>query len=719
MIKRLLNRFIALFFSSLISIQCFAYDDVPLDNVVYKYVDGHACAYGNSKTAGDIKLRDKVTFQERVFEDGEEKYNYKTVDVTEVCDFSYNEKITSITANRIKTVHSSAFYGCTSLRSVKLGNTLDIIGEGAFSDCTALEYINLPAGLTTIGEWCFSRCNSLFSASTLKIPNSVTTVGACAFSESGVSEVNWGTQIAVPTLAFEDCINLKSIDLNQTCEIGWCAFNGCTSLKSIAIPRSCTTIVDGAFGFCSALTSVTLHKFLNTIGESAFRNTGIINLEIPEGCENLTIGKSAFKCCYELKKITFLDGKKIVIQSDAFSEIAKLDYLHLGEGIVEIGGYNFNDCSLLEDFELPSTIERIGGYDVDDLMGYENCDGCFNNCPLLTKIDLPANIEGKKVYVYGSFNYCAKLGIVTEAPKQAYEHKSSFNNCPNLGSVVLRKSTTKSVVSRTSRAEAVSSLYDAFNECPELEKFECEFVITGGVLRVFDRCNKLKFNSYHIPYTDIVPSMAVPWCYVKNVTMSESVREIGVAAIPNAGKVTIPDSLRIIHKYAINALEMSEIVLPDSLHTVYEACIRGGSGVLNKLTLKSKIPPVFLKNDGTPYTVEEIENTYPKRTIVRNAESIPLYVPKGTAEAYRNAPGWHLFTEIIEYGESSAIDDVSISAPTVTVEGGRIVVAGSVPVTIFNMSGTMIYNGISERIPALPKGFYIVNAAGMATKVSI
>lgn len=164
---------------------------------------------------------------------------------------------------------------------------------------------------------------------------------------------------------------------------------------------------------------------------------------------------------------------------------------------------------------------------------------------------------------------------------------------------------------------------------------------------------------------------------------------------------------------------MSEIVLPDSLHTVYEACIRGGFDVLNKLTLKSKTPPIFLKDDGIPYTIEEIENTYPKRTIVRNAESIPLYVPKGTAEAYRNAPGWHLFKEIIEYGEISAIDDVAISAPTVTVEGGRIVVAGSVPVTIFNMSGTMIYNGISDRIPALPKGLYIVNAAGTATKVSI
>lgn len=715
MVKRLLNKFIALFFSSLISVQCFAYEDVKFDNVAYSYVDGHACAHGNSLLAGDIILRDKVTFHELVWENGEQIDKPVEVYVTEVDRFNNNIKITSVTANHITNIASSTFSGCTSLKSVMLGNSLVKIGDWAFHGCTALEKINLPAGLTSIGANCFNGCNSLFSSSTLKIPSSVTSVGERAFLGSGVKEVDWATQVAVPKSAFNGCKNLASINLHQTCGISDDAFSGCTSLESIAIPQSCTTIGSRAFRGCSALTYVFLHKYFTTIGNYAFAESGITKLEISEGCENLTIGEDAFFKCLELSRVIFYDSKKIVIQRGAFRLNNKLEYLHLAKGITEIGPDNFNACMLLKDFELPNTIEQIGGTLVDN-RGNVYYGGCFSSCPLLTKIDLPENIEGKKIYLYDSFDRCDNLITVTLAPGQVYEYFTSFDDCPNLNEIVPRKSTAKSVISRTQRANEVSIVRGGFLNCPELERFECVFIVEG---QAFTDCPKLKFDSYHIKYTETVPSYAAPGCYVRNVTMPASVREIDCDGVPNAGTVTIPDSLRIIHKHAINVSEMSEIVLPDSLHTVYEACIRGGSGVLNKLTLKSKIPPVFLKNDGTPYTIEEIENTYPKRTIVRDAESIPLYVPKGTAEAYRKAPGWHLFTEIIEYGEISAIDDVAISASTVTVEGGRIVVAGSVPVTIFNMSGTMIYNGISERIPALPKGFYIVNVAGTATKVSI
>ena len=160
-------------------------------------------------------------------------------------------------------------------------------------------------------------------------------------------------------------------------------------------------------------------------------------------------------------------------------------------------------------------------------------------------------------------------------------------------------------------------------------------------------------------------------------------------------------------------------MLPDSLHSVQERCITALA--LQKLTLKSKTPPVFYKENGDKYTLEEIENasSYSKPYIIYNADKIPLFVPRGTAEAYRNAPGWHQFKEIIEYGENSAVDDISITAPTVTVEGGRIVVSGSVPVMIFNLSGTMLYNGNSDNIPAIPKGLYIVKAAATTAKISL
>ncbi len=145
MIKRLLNRFVALFFSSLISIQCFAYEPFDganevLDNIHYQCVDGHARAYVTLGATGDIKLRDKVKFKRTFWENGEEKVEYKEFDVTEVGNpIDKNKKITSITANGIITVAANAFKGCTSLKRVMLGNTLVKIGDGAFRGCTALK----------------------------------------------------------------------------------------------------------------------------------------------------------------------------------------------------------------------------------------------------------------------------------------------------------------------------------------------------------------------------------------------------------------------------------------------------------------------------------------------------------------------------------------------------------------------------------------------------
>lgn len=327
---------------------------------------------------------------------------------------------------------------------------------------------------------------------------------------------------------------------------------------------------------------------------------------------------------------------------------------------------------------------------------------------------MPANVADKTIELYYSFCECETLKEATKAPNQNYIDDKCFQLCPMLGAVTTRKPSPSNVISRASRANAKTIIRNgSFDGCENLERFDCEFSLEEG--GGFMWCNRLTFDTYHIPYNEIVPTRATPSCFVKHVTMPMSVRQLNQEAIPYAGTVSIPDSLRIIYNRALYASEMTEIVLPDSLHSVYEFCIAAPK--LQKLKMKSEIPPVFRKYDGSPYTLAELINSGPY--IISSAYNIPLYVPKGTAEAYKNAPGWSKFKEIIEYGENSAVDDISITAPTVTVEGGRIVVSGSVPVMIFNLSGILLYNGNSDNIPALPKGLYIVKAAATTTKISL
>ena len=110
----------------------------------------------------------------------------------------------------VTTIGNNAFYNCTSLTSVVIGDSVTTIGEDAFSSCDRLTSVVIGDSVTTIGEDAFSSCDSLTS---VVIGDSVTTIG------------------------------------NE-------AFYYCTKLRGVEIPDSVTTIGNYAFGSCYSLTSV-------------------------------------------------------------------------------------------------------------------------------------------------------------------------------------------------------------------------------------------------------------------------------------------------------------------------------------------------------------------------------------------------------------------------------------------------------------------------------
>ena len=67
-----------------------------------------------------------------------------------------------------------AFYDCSGLTSITIGNGVDSIGEYAFYYCSGLTSITIPDSVTTIGYSAFRWCSGLTS---ITIPNSVTTIG--------------------------------------------------------------------------------------------------------------------------------------------------------------------------------------------------------------------------------------------------------------------------------------------------------------------------------------------------------------------------------------------------------------------------------------------------------------------------------------------------------------------------------------------------------------
>ena len=217
-----------------------------------------------------------------------------------------DDSIVSIAINgATKLIYIDAFYGCTSLTSITIPDSVTSTGYRAFYNCTSLTSITIPESVTSIEVYTFDGCTSLTSVT---IPDSVTSIGSSAFYNC-----NSLTSITIPdsvtsigNSAFYNCNSLTSITIpNSVTSIGDDAFYDCTSLTSITIPESVTSIGYSAFCGCTSLTSVTIGNSVESIGPGAFWGcTSLTSVTIPDSATSM--GESAFSRCGALRHVAFL-----------------------------------------------------------------------------------------------------------------------------------------------------------------------------------------------------------------------------------------------------------------------------------------------------------------------------------------------------------------------------------------------------------------------------
>ena len=237
------------------------------------------------------------------------------------------------------------FYGCDSLTSVEIPDSVTSIGDYVFYYCSSLTSVVIPDGVTSIGYAAFGYCSSLES---VVIGDSITTIG---------------------NDAFYSCSSLTSVVIGgSVTSIGSAAFYSCKSLTSVVIPNSVTSIGDDAFSYCRSLTSVVIGDSVTSIGDRAFRDcdslTSVYITDITAWCKisglsNLMYYGSSNKQLYLndqlITELVIPDGVTM-IGEDAFKNCSSLTSITIGDSVTSIENDAFSGCSSLTSVTFSSLI---------------------------------------------------------------------------------------------------------------------------------------------------------------------------------------------------------------------------------------------------------------------------------------------------------------------------------------------------------------------------
>ena len=205
-------------------------------------------------------------------------------------------------------------YLCPSeIRTPKIvvPNTVKEIEDYAFLSCIYIKELVLNEGLERIGEEALFNCSWLTE---LTIPASVQEIGYRALTLLQACEK---IQVAEGNKTFEaksDGVNEGKLLINKTKNsLVTCLYKG---TKDVTVPEGIKIIEPYAFLSCRWTAAVKLPSSVDSIGQTAFSDMRISEIEIPEKVR--VIPKYSISDCKKLTKITL--GKNVTLVEDqAFS----------------------------------------------------------------------------------------------------------------------------------------------------------------------------------------------------------------------------------------------------------------------------------------------------------------------------------------------------------------------------------------------------------------
>lgn len=494
------------------------------------------------------------------------------------------------------------------------------IGPGAFAGCVFEQILNLPEGLLYIDNTAFSKAEGL----SVKLPVSLQYLSETAFA---------GNKFQIIT-ALADNPNFAALSTTQqgTSYMFLCnkektkiiaapgakprsfGTSGTTYVTAITIPEQITEIGDYAFAQNPNITSVTFHDGITRFGDDAFFETKLTSVKLVN--PDAVYGDAVF-CNSNITSVT------------------------LPEGMPEIPRHMFFACSSLSSINMPSSLKaiRIMGLSGTAITSINLPDAMelLDTCALQGTAISSINLKNVKKLGNQAFSSCSNLTSVTGNGKLEEMGNAAFTRCDKLTSAYLPeglKVMEGSVYFRCAGINSFSipSTVEIIQRNPAVGCTAIkEYKVAAGNTHfaAIDKCI-YELNGDGSPYR-LVGSPAGNETAVFNLAPGTQV--VGDQALRES-LITEFHAGKGLHTLDVNALStcknLTTVELPATLETVRESAFQS-CDALASLTVKAKNPPVCLSIFA--------DAAYANAT---------LYVPRGSAQAYKAAAGWSGFSKVVE-----------------------------------------------------------------------